>query len=86
MTVSFITPEKTINHENIIDMIIPTPSGQRHINNTSGNVDLLKKGKVTLLLKREWSEKPETIEFYVNNGVVYVEQKVINIVTEGLGA
>jgi hypothetical protein len=53
MTVSFITPKQTINHENIIDMVIPTPNGQRHINNTSGNVDLLKKGKVTLLLKKE---------------------------------
>jgi len=84
MTVSFITPKQTINHENIIDMIIPTPNGQRHINNTNGNVDLLKKGKVTLLLKKEWSDKPETIEFYVNNGVVYVEQKVINIVTEDI--
>lgn len=82
MTVSFITPKQTINHENIIDMVIPTPNGQRHINNTSGNVDLLKKWKVTLLLKKEGSDKPETIEIYVNNGVVYVEQKVINIVTE----
>jgi hypothetical protein len=53
MTVSLITPKQTINHENIIDMLIPTPNGQRHINNINGNVDLLKKGKITLLLKKE---------------------------------
>ncbi len=84
MTVSLITPKETINHENIIDMIIPTVHGQRHIDNKNGNVDLLKKWKIVLLLKKEWSNKPETVEFYVNNGVVYVEQKIVNIVTEDI--
>lgn len=84
MTVSFITQKKTINYENISRMMIPTPNGQKQISDTSGSVDLLKKGKITLLLKKEWSDKPETVEFYVNNGVVYVEQKVINIVTEDI--
>jgi hypothetical protein len=82
MTVSFITPKQTKNIENILGGMIPTPNGQKHINDASGNVDLIKKGKVTLLIKQEWSDKPETVEFYVNNGVVYVEHKVINIVTE----
>lgn len=53
MTVSFITPKQTLNFENISDGLIPTPNGQRHISNTNGNVDLLKKGKVTLLLKKK---------------------------------
>lgn len=82
MELAFITPKETISYENISDIIIPTPNWQKHINNTSGNVDLISKGKI--FLKRGSSENPEVIEYYVNNGVMYVEKKVINIVTEDI--
>lgn len=82
MEASIITPEQTINHKNIVDMVINTPNGQKHIKNSNGNVDLVKRGKIQILLKREGSDKLETVELYVNNGVSYVENKVINIVTD----
>lgn len=82
MEASIITPQQTINHKNIVDMVINTPNGQKHIKNSNGNVDLVKRGKIQILLRREGSDKLETVEFYVNNGVAYVENKVINIVTD----
>ena len=56
MEASIITPEKTITHTNIIDMVVNTPNGQKHIKNSNGNVDLIKRGKIQILLKREGSE------------------------------
>jgi hypothetical protein len=37
---------------------------------------------MSFLIKRNDSEKPETIEMYVENGIVYVEHQVINVVTD----
>lgn len=82
MQVSIITPEETITYTNALDTVINTPTGQKHIKNSNGNVDLVKRGKVQLLLRREGSDKLETVELYVNNGVAYVENKIINIVTD----
>lgn len=82
MEASIITPEQTITHTNIVDMVVNTPNGQKHINNSNGSVDLIKRGKVQILLKKEGSNNLETIEFFVDNGVAYVENKVINIVTD----
>ena len=82
MEASIITPEQTINHKNIVDMVINTPNGQKHMNNSNGSVDLVKRGKIQILLKREGSDKLETVELYVNNGVAYVENRIINIVTD----
>ena len=82
MEASIITSNGTINHKNIVDMVINTPNGQKHMNNSNGNVDLVKRGKIQILLKREGSDKLETIEFYTDNGVAYVENRIINIVTD----
>lgn len=82
MEASIITPDQTITHKNIIDMVVNTPNGQKHLKNSNDNVDLIKRGKIQILLKREGSNNLETVELYVDNGVAYVENKVINIVTD----
>ena len=53
MTLSIITPNKTINHEGIGDIAIPTPNGLKHLKINNGTVELMQKGKVTLLLQRK---------------------------------
>lgn len=80
MQASIITPEETLNYQDIYDMVINTPYGKKHINNSNGNVDPVKRGKLELLIKTKSGEM-KTVEFYVDNGVAYVENKVINIVT-----
>ena len=81
MTLSIITPNKTINHEGIGDIAIPTPNGLKHLKINNGTVELMQKGKVTLLLQRKGKSEPEKLEFYVQDGIVYVEHSVINLVT-----
>lgn len=82
MNVKVMTPQKTINLESVKDIVFPTPNGPKHIEKKNGQVDSLKKGKISLLIQRTDSDKPETIEMYVDSGVVYVEHSTINIVTE----
>lgn len=81
MQATIITPEETINHDNVLDLVYNTPEGQKHIDKSSGTVSSVKRWKIQMLVQRE-SGQLETIEFYVNNGVAYVENKIINIVTE----
>ena len=61
-------------------MVANTSDGQQHINTTNGNVNRIKRGKIQLLFKRNWSDVLETAELYVDDGISYVENKVINIV------
>jgi|GEM_PF-6551528 len=85
MTLSIITPEKTINHEYITDIAIPTPNGPKHLKGGNGTVELVQRGKVTLLLKRK-DGTPEKLEFYVQDGIIYVEHSIINLVTQSVSA
>lgn len=81
MTLSIITPAETIHHEKIDDIMIPTPNGTRHVDQHNGSVELMQKGKATILLQRKWTQEPEKIELYVQDGIVYVEHSTINLVT-----
>ena len=86
MTLSIITPEQTTNHEHIKGMMIPTPNGLKQLQINNGTVELMQKGKVTLLLQRKDKTEPEKMEFFVQDGIIYVEHSVINLVTPSVAA
>lgn len=81
MTLSIITPEQTINQEDVLDITIPTAHGAVHMDKHNGSVELLQKGKTTIVFKRKDHDEEEKIEFFVEDGVVYVEHGQINMVT-----
>ncbi len=82
--VSIITPAQTINHEDIVDVTIPTSLGTKRIDMHNGSVQLLKAGKITLFVKRKGSNAPEQVSFYVQDGVAFIEHSVLNVVTSNV--
>lgn len=81
MDLSIITPEQTIKHEGILNITIPTANGAKQVDQHNGTVELLQKGKATILLQRKDCEEPEKLEIYIQDGIVYVEHSIINLVT-----
>jgi F0F1-type ATP synthase epsilon subunit len=81
MTLSIITPQKTTNYEDIKGMMIPTPNGTKQLQINNGTVELMQKGKATFFLKPKDGWEPQKIELFVQDGIVYVEHSIINLVT-----
>lgn len=82
--VSIITPAKTINRDDIVDVTVPTSLGTKRIDMHNGSVQLLKAGKITLFVKRKDSSTPEQISLYVQDGVAFIEHSVLNVVTSNV--
>lgn len=81
MQASLISQDKTINYENIVDIVANTQEGKQHIKNSNGNVNDIKRGKIHFLIKNKWSSQElETVSVSVEDGIAYVENKTINIV------
>lgn len=82
--VSIITPAKTIDRNDIVYVTVPTSLGTQRVDMHNGSVQLLKAGKITLFVKREWSDTPEQVSFYVQDGVAFIEHSVLNVVTSNV--
>ncbi len=82
MQANIITTEQTINLEDVQDMVFQSPQWLKRLEQKNGHVDPIKQGKISFLIQRNNTDKPETIEMYVENGIVYVEHQVINVVTD----
>ena len=80
MDATIISSDETLNYNNILGVVANTIDWQQHIDNTNGSVTRIKRGKIQLLFKNKKTWQLETAELYVDDGISYVENRVINIV------